>query len=81
MSDWVASFILEYDDPRHFTRIGSKITPLFSEWLNEQFGMRDPTYMSRNSWNMFTTHHGEPWGVKVVFKRKSDAMLFKLTWL
>lgn len=82
MSVWVASFILEYDDPRFFKRTGySTRDNLFVGWLNDTLGLRDVMRgVTASRWNMFSTEIGEPWGVKVVFKRKSDAALFKLTW-
>lgn len=83
MSVWVASFILPYDDPRYFKRTGHDSSKnLVVDWLNDTFGTRDVfKAVTASRWNMLSTGLGEPMGVKIVFKRKDDAMLFKLTWL
>ena len=83
MSDWVASFILPYEDERFFKwNSDATVQMLFSDWLNEQFGLRNFSQpASWDRWQIYGTSNGEANGVKVVFKRKEDAMMFKLAWL
>jgi len=80
---WAESFILSYDDARYFKRTSAgTVENLFVDWLIEHFGLRNfygPA--SKNRWEFYSAKTGEPYGVKVVFKNKDDAMLFKLRWM